>query len=91
MNKCYQCVHRNQVPGSAHSCCHALRAAAEDPNDPNVMMLETLLSIHRVYIKIGDEPAIKLNPTGVQGGWANWPLNFDPIWVEECNLFKENS
>jgi hypothetical protein len=31
---------------------------------------------------------IKLNPMGVSGGWANWPWNFDPIWVEKCRGFK---
>ena len=19
--------------------------------------------------------------------WASWPLDFDPVWVEECKLF----
>jgi hypothetical protein len=25
---------------------------------------------------------IKLNPHGVKHGWANWPWNYDPIWIE---------
>ncbi len=36
-----------------------------------------------------EESAIKLNPHGVKNGWANWPIDFDPIWVDEC-LFHES-
>lgn len=31
---------------------------------------------------------VSLNPHGVQNGWALWPFNFDPIWVDNCNSFE---
>lgn len=31
---------------------------------------------------------VSLNEHGVKNGWAHWPFNFDPIWVNECNSFK---
>jgi len=34
---------------------------------------------------------VKLDSHGVKNGWAWWPLNFDPIWVNECKGFKEKS
>jgi hypothetical protein len=35
----------------------------------------------------GEEDAIKLDPQGVKNGWANWPFDFDPVWVEKCDMF----
>lgn len=30
---------------------------------------------------------VRLNPHGVRNGWALWPINFDPIWIDECKGF----
>ena len=32
---------------------------------------------------------VKINPHGLANGWANWPLNFDPGWIDECTAFDE--
>ena len=37
------------------------------------------------------KPMVSLNDHGVKNGWANWPLNFDPVWVEECLLYNEKT
>lgn len=26
---------------------------------------------------------------GLKEGWASWPFNFDPLWLEECSGHKE--
>ena len=31
---------------------------------------------------------VKMNAHGVRNGWCNCPLNFDPMWIEECLLFS---
>ena len=33
---------------------------------------------------------VKGDPYGIRGGWFNHPLNFDPVWLEECNGFEKN-
>ena len=30
---------------------------------------------------------VSLNPHGVRNGWAMWPFNFDPIWIDSCNSY----
>lgn len=30
---------------------------------------------------------VDLNPHGVKHGWATWPIDFDPVWVESCDEF----
>lgn len=32
---------------------------------------------------------VKGDPVGIRGGWFNWPYNFEPIWLEECNGYSK--
>jgi hypothetical protein len=45
-------------------------------------------------INLGDELGDLLGVTGSQhginSGWFNWPLNFDPAWLKSCNGFTPN-
>jgi hypothetical protein len=34
-----------------------------------------------------DKLNIKGNPHGIRNGWFNWPMNFDPTWLEQCEGF----
>jgi hypothetical protein len=44
-----------------------------------------------VAVSFGNQPpnkiGVTLNPHGMQRGWAYWPMNFDPLWVETCDGF----
>ena len=31
---------------------------------------------------------VRGNTHGVRSGWFIWPINFDPVWLEECTLFE---
>lgn len=73
-NDCYQCPYRREVRGSAHSeCVH--------PGIANGAITAWGLMNNPT----GLEPDIKLHPTGINGGWATWPVNFDPVWIT-CHL-----
>lgn len=38
------------------------------------------------HISCANQAAIvKVNPHGLNNGWAYWPFNFDPIWIESCD------
>jgi hypothetical protein len=82
-------MYRGCVPGDAHSCCHAIRENASEPNDPKIMELEILLATHQCMLMVNDEPIVKLDECGIKNGWAGFPLNFDPVWLSDCKLFKE--
>ena len=32
---------------------------------------------------------VKGDEHGINSGWFNHPLNFDPVWLEECDGFKK--
>jgi len=79
---CYTCKFRGEVPGSAHSKClfgiHAL------PADKAGKALSNSVK----GITIGGEVLLEIDPVGIEGGWATWPFNFDPVWVVQCGLKK---
>ena len=86
---CYECKYRRNVPGDAHSCCkHPLLGDIND--NPLAQMLGMFASVGRVPpIQAGiDKLGIKANYHGIKMGWFNFPFNFDPTWLEECNGFE---
>ena len=40
---------------------------------------------------IAEKMGIKLDIVGVRNGWASWPYNFDPTWLNACNGFKKKA
>ena len=84
---CYSCKHRGTVPGSVHSSCRhsSTKAFSDDP----IMAIMAMLARGSIGTEFAEANGVKLNSTGVRNGWANWPLNFDPIWIDECPLFEE--
>ena len=29
------------------------------------------------------------NEHGMRSGWCDWPIQFDPCWIDECEFFEE--
>jgi hypothetical protein len=91
MNKCYQCKFRGTVPGSAHSSCTVIRKLGEGMEEGKIAALELAFMTGNAKLTTqtenGEADAIKLDPQGVKNGWANWPFDFDPVWVEKCDMF----
>jgi hypothetical protein len=88
-NDCYTCPHREQVPGSAHSRCKAIKSDAVA-----FEMAKTVASgsTSGISAKVNGEKkaVLKFDPNGVRSGWCAWPVNFDPVCVE-CYLPIENN
>lgn len=80
-NNCYKCKWRGNVPGNTHSCCRHpnLNDAGEDMITGTIAMANL-----SNFEKFG----IRANPHGIKKGWFWWPINFDPIWLENCNAFE---
>lgn len=80
-NDCYQCPHRGEVPGSAHSTCNFL-----PPNQKSAVgLLGMIGKLPTITDKETGEVVLEFNEVGVKKGWCAWPINFDPVWVT-CNL-----
>ena len=86
---CYSCKYRGKVAGSVHSSCNH-PSLGKIINDPFGQMMATFASVGRVSpIAIGSkELNIKGNSYGIKSGWFNFPYNFDPIWLDNCDGFE---
>lgn len=91
MKECYKCQYREILPGSAHSkCVHP--EVKELADDPLTNVMGILASVGRglpLPPSVGKRLGIKGNPHGIKNGWFNWPINFDPVWLENCDGFTE--
>lgn len=82
MNKpnCYECKHRRNVAGDAHSSCSHPKANA-------VNGLLAMLGYDMAQAP--NNLNVQVNPHGLRNGWANHPINFDPIWIDNCDGFEK--
>lgn len=80
-NDCYKCPHRREVPGSVHSSCHILKPQLRTA----IALMAMCGQMPTITNEKTGEDLLILNPTGVKEGWYNWPIDFDPVWVE-CYL-----
>ena len=87
---CYKCKYRGEVVGSAHSSCQH-PAVAKVNADPILNLMGILASVGRVPpITVGTKSLnVRGSRQGIEGGWFNWPFDFDPTWLENCDGFTE--
>ncbi len=96
---CYNCVHRREVPGSAHSACGHPVAQPVGQKSPFMNLAGIVgkrggndLVAMASFFGEGPERAmnalhVKGAELGVRRGWFIWPVNFDPVWLENCDGF----
>ena len=86
---CWNCRYRGSVAGSAHICCNhpSLAQIKENP----------MLEMMAIFASVGRSPAMNVNSKelnikgnlhGIKSGWFNFPFNFDPVWLENCDGFE---
>jgi hypothetical protein len=71
---CYTCQYRRNIPGDCHSEC-------AHP------------SIQNKWLAVLNPPAelgIQGNAHGIKMGWFIFPINFDPVWLDNCNGYTKN-
>lgn len=75
--ECHSCKYSGPIPYDVHiSCCHP--------------ELDDLLNGHLAdLLLLWQKFEIKANLHGINKGWFDWPWNFDPVWLENCNAFEE--
>lgn len=86
---CFKCKWRRSVPGSCHSSC-AHPDAREALENPAANVFAALAGVGRAPALQADTGRLHVvgEPRGRMHGWFNWPWNFDPAWLQECNGFE---
>lgn len=78
---CYECKHRDGVPGSCHSSC----------KHPAASSLYMMIFAEGKSGFSARDIEIQGDTYGVLSGWFFWPLNFDPVWLRRCTGFEKKS
>jgi len=85
MNECYECKYKGNVPGSCHSSCEY--PLAKESGFASAMVI---LRMGWVHVGEGGNGILVKGAThGIKNGWFNWPMDFDPCWLERCTGFCE--
>ena len=89
---CYKCKYRAELRGSAHSqCTHPKAQPAKDDALGSVLAIlggaRGFPGLTEKSLDAAISLGIKLNLHGLRNGWANWPHNFDPVWLDACEGF----
>lgn len=78
---CYECKHRREIVGDAHSQCKAME------DDSRELLASIAVQTFKQPLTIG-KLKVDFDPYGIRMGWCNWPINYDPLWVVSCNGFE---
>jgi len=87
---CNNCKHKGGiVPGSSHHIsCNIFKELFESDMASEA---EWLFLAGKFDILIDKQPAIKRNPHGIQNGWCDFPIQFDPCWIDDCKFYNDES
>jgi hypothetical protein len=85
---CYECIYRRNIPGDTHSKCVHPDNGATSVNKELFEFMSILGGAGGALVTTISDMKITGDPHGIKNGWFNWPFNFDPIWLNECNGFK---
>lgn len=86
---CYKCEYRRDLPGDCHSSCNhpAFKSAHADPM-ANIMAIFGSVGRMPAVQHTSEKCVVKGHPHGIRSGWFMHPMNFDPVWLQECSGFK---
>ena len=86
---CLTCRYRGTVPNSRHSSCKHPAAESVLSNSEDLLaLMKSIANEGRIpYLYPGFK--VEFDQAGVIQGYALWPFNFDPIWLEECTGYEE--
>jgi hypothetical protein len=89
---CYDCKFRGTVPGSAHSSCHhpLIEKLTEGDELPMLKLMSFFASVQRSPPQVANHHQLNIKGAehGIASGWFNWPWNYDPLWLENCDGFE---
>lgn len=98
MNKkkhdCHKCIWSKKILGSINLSCCITKII--DPENPYGLACKIAKGEVNLVHKDTNEPMITIceQAKSLQAkslGWANWPIDFNPVWVEDCQYFVDKN
>lgn len=86
---CFKCRYMRKNPGSAHiRCGHPSNKKLLEDSMLNLLALFATGS--KLPISYAPkELKIEADQGAINSGWFNYPWDFDPIWLKNCEGYKE--
>ena len=83
---CYKCEYRGDLAGTSHIECNYPSTVLSKSN-PLTGAMAIFASVGRVPPMQAQSRKLNIrgNEHGIKKGWFNWPWNFDPTWLENCD------
>ena len=63
--------------------CYKCKWSKPIPGSEHLQCVNPRLSVDSNHIL-----TVKISSYGFKRGWANFPYDFDPIWIESCDGFE---
>lgn len=81
---CVECPFKQSIPGDCHVACG--HPVANGERQMMLLMMVMTGQLSTIEKALG----LTINPHGAASGWANFPVNYDPIWVTGTCSMLEN-
>lgn len=86
---CHDCIWSRKLPGSVNLLCTITKVI--DPDDWCGLARKIVKGEVSLVHKDTNEPMITICEQAKSLGWANWPIDFDPVWIEDCQYFADKN
>ena len=85
--ECRKCRHHSRLIGNNHIACK--NPAIQSLHNLPYAKIATIIGgfepiIPTIELNGEAIPVVQFNEHGIRKGWASWPYNFDPIWIQFC-------
>ena len=82
---CHTCQHHKPVPDTDNCACN--HPWLDSKNTAMAQLMVQKMGECKM-VNEGVEFFVKINQQGIDSGAANWPIDFDPVWLEECTGYE---
>ena len=85
---CFTCKYMGSLAGSCHKHCSHPSIETIKP----IMLLQIAQGVgstNPTHLTVNGIPMQKWDSLGVEKGWAIFPVNFDPIWLQYCLMYDK--
>lgn len=88
--KCRACKWSCEILGDTHLEC--MHPETQHLVKGDAIVHDKLASVGRVSVypnvRAEKQLGIVADQIGIAKGWFDWPMNFDPTWLKQCNGFQ---
>lgn len=67
--------------------CYTCKYRRDIPGDAHSSCAK--FDVAEAYYVLRNRLSPQFAEHGINNGWAFWPMNFDPVWLEKCNFYEK--